>query len=157
MQVPRLVAVAVLRVLLQQLSQPPHAGHAQDVDVVVAAESLKQREVDLQRDVIFIFLISGEDAQDHTVRVSAGLGGQTRLNISITTDSGVTGQREIERFYLHIHEFGRFVDSHREAVLPLSCDKQLLQSLSHRLHPAQTRRNGQSEQTRPSVLKLHQL
>lgn len=93
MQVPGLVAVAVLGVLLQQLSQPPHAGHPQDVNVVVAAESLQQREVDLQRNVIFIFLIGGEDAQDHTVRVSARLGGgQTRVNISITTHSGVRGQ-----------------------------------------------------------------
>lgn len=76
MQVSGLVPVAVRGhvVLLEQLSQPPHAGHAQDVDVVVAAETLKQSEVDLQRDVIFILLISGEDAQDNTVRVSAGGG-----------------------------------------------------------------------------------
>lgn len=145
MQVPRLVAVAVLGVLLQQLSQPPHAGHPQDVDVVVAAESLQQREVDLQRDVIFILLISGEDAQDHAVRVSAGLGKeQTWVNISITTYSGVTGQSceqcGKQSFYLHIHEFCGLVDSHRETVLPLSCDQQLLQSLTHRLHPAETRR-----------------
>lgn len=74
MQVPGLVFVAALGVLLQQLGQPPHAGHSQDVDVVVAAESLQQREVDLQRDVINIFLIGGEDAQDHAVRVPVGEG-----------------------------------------------------------------------------------
>ena len=70
-QVPRLVAVAVVGSVLQQLGQPPHAGQPQDVDVVVAAERLQQREVDLQRDVVLVLLVSGEDAQNHTVRVSA--------------------------------------------------------------------------------------
>lgn len=79
-QVPGLVAV--LGVLLQQLFQPPHAGHPQDVDVVVAAERLQQREVDLQRDVIFILLIGGEDAQDHAVRVSAG-GGTDPVSVAL--------------------------------------------------------------------------
>lgn len=72
MHVAGLVAVAVLGVITQQLSEPPHAGQPQDIDVVVAAESLQQREVDLQRDVVFIFLIGGQDAQNDAVRVPAG-------------------------------------------------------------------------------------
>lgn len=71
MQVPRLVAVAVLGLFPQQLRQPLHAGNPHDVDVVVTTESLEQREVDLQRDVILIFLIRGEETQNHAVRISA--------------------------------------------------------------------------------------
>lgn len=70
--------VAVLAVPVQQLRQAPHTGHAHNVDVVVATESLKQREVDLQRDVVLVLLVRGEDAQDDAVRVSAGLE-QTRV------------------------------------------------------------------------------
>lgn len=69
-QVPRLGAGSVFGLLFQQLCQPPQAGHAHDIDVVVAAESLKQREVDLQGDVTFILLIGGEHAQNHPVRIS---------------------------------------------------------------------------------------
>lgn len=72
MQVPRLGTDS--GVVLQQLGQPPHTGQPQDVDVIVAAERLQKREVDLQRDVIFILLIRGEHAQNHAVRVSAGRG-----------------------------------------------------------------------------------
>lgn len=83
-QVPGLVAVFVPgAVLLQQLREAPHAGHPQDVNAVVAAESLQQGEVDLQRNVTFILLISGEDAQDDTVRVSAGGRGGGRVNVNI--------------------------------------------------------------------------
>ena len=84
MQVTGLVAVFVPgAVLLQQLREAPHAGHPQDVDAVVAAKSLQQGEVDLQRDVTFILLISGKDAQDDTVWVSAGGRGGGRVNVSI--------------------------------------------------------------------------
>lgn len=71
-QVPRLGAGSgpVFGLLFQQLCQPPQAGHAHDVDVVVAAEGLKQREVDLQGDVTFILLIGSEHAQNHPVRIS---------------------------------------------------------------------------------------
>lgn len=48
--------------------------------------------------------------------------------------------------YLHIHEFGGLVDSHSETIVPLSRDKQLLQSLTHRLHPRETGRLETSEQ-----------
>lgn len=111
MQVPGLVSVAVLGVLLQQLSQPPHAGHPQDVDVVVAAESLQQREVDLQRDVIFILLIGGEDAQDHAVRVSAGAG-QGRVNVSVSTFSHHKSlMRKAVESKTHTHTFMSLADS----------------------------------------------
>lgn len=70
MQVPGLGARS--GVVLQQLGQPRHAGQPQDVDVIVAAERLQQREVDLQCDIIFILLIGGEHAQNHAVRVPVG-------------------------------------------------------------------------------------
>ena len=44
--------------------------------------------------------------------------------------------------YLHIHEFGGLVHAHRETVLPLGHDQQLLQGRAHRLHPAQTHTHG---------------
>lgn len=152
MQVSGLVAVAVGGLLLQQLSQPPHAGHPQDVDVVVAAESLQQREVDLQRDVIFILLIGGQDAQNHAVRVPAGRT-QSRLTVSIIIIIIITvillvqviQKRSGGNMYLHIHEFGGLVDSHSDAVLPLRCDQQLLQSLTHRVHPAHTHTHSRLE------------
>lgn len=71
MQVPGFVSIGAVGVL-QQLSEPPHSRHSQDVDIIVVAESLQQREENLQRSVIFIFLINGEDAQHRTVRVSTG-------------------------------------------------------------------------------------
>lgn len=70
MQVPRLGSDS--GVVLQQLGQPPHPGQPQDVDVIVAAEGLQEREVDLERDVVIVLLIRGQHAQNHAVRVPAG-------------------------------------------------------------------------------------
>ncbi len=52
---------------LCEASQP---RHPQDVDVVVAAERLKEREVNLQRNIILVLLIGGQNAQYDTIWVS---------------------------------------------------------------------------------------
>lgn len=59
----------------QDGGQALHARNAQYVDVVVAAESLDEGEVDLQGDVTFVLLIGGQQAQHHAVGVPAGARG----------------------------------------------------------------------------------
>lgn len=58
--------------------QPLHVSHAHDVNVVLAAERLDQREMDLQRYVALIFLIGSQHAKGHVVRVPAEQMGRTR-------------------------------------------------------------------------------
>lgn len=55
----------------QDLGQPPHVAHAQDVDVVLAAEGLDQGEVDLQSHVLLL-VVRGQQTQHHVVWVPAG-------------------------------------------------------------------------------------
>lgn len=45
---------------------------SQDVDVILTAEGLNEGEVDLQGHIFHIFIISGQDAQHHIIRVSEG-------------------------------------------------------------------------------------
>lgn len=47
---------------------------SQDVDVILTAEGLNEGEVDLQGHIFHIFIISGQDAQHHIIRVSEGGG-----------------------------------------------------------------------------------
>lgn len=54
----------------QDLCQAVGVIDPKDVNVVLTAESLNQREVDLQGYVFNVVLISGQDAQNHIVRVS---------------------------------------------------------------------------------------
>lgn len=71
-QIFGLVAVAVSGAwLAKNLSEAPHAGDTQYVDVVVATEGLDEREVNLQCDVILVFLISRQNTQDYTIRITA--------------------------------------------------------------------------------------
>lgn len=55
----------------QDLCQALRVVHSQDVDVVLAAESLDEGEVDLQGHIFHIFVIGGQDAQNHIVGVPA--------------------------------------------------------------------------------------
>lgn len=55
----------------QNLPQAPGAVDPQDVDVILAAESLDECEVDLQSHVLHVVLVRGQDAQNHVIRVSA--------------------------------------------------------------------------------------
>lgn len=50
---------------------------AHHVDVVVEAEGLDEREVDLQGDVALVLVVGGEHAESHAVWIAAG-GGRTR-------------------------------------------------------------------------------
>lgn len=66
---------AVIIVLLgawlsDNLCQAPQPRHTQDVDVVLAAESLQQSEMDLKSDVVLVLLVSGQDAQYHAVWIT---------------------------------------------------------------------------------------
>lgn len=53
----------------QQLFQAAHAGHPNDIDVIVAAKRLDEGEVDLQSDVILLLFVDGQETQDHAVGV----------------------------------------------------------------------------------------
>lgn len=46
--------------------------HPHDVDVVVEAEGLDEREVDLERDVALILLVGCQHAESHAVRITVG-------------------------------------------------------------------------------------
>jgi len=48
--------------LVEHLREAPQTRHAQDVDVVVAAERLNEREVNLQRNIVLVLLIGGQNA-----------------------------------------------------------------------------------------------
>lgn len=54
----------------QDLSQAPQVVHTQDIDVVLAAESLDQGEMDLKGHVLDIVLVCGQQTQDHIVWIS---------------------------------------------------------------------------------------
>lgn len=71
-QVPGLGGALGLGRLAQQLRQALHPRHPHDVDVVVAAEGLNKRKVDLQGNVVLLFLVDGQEAQDHAVRIPEG-------------------------------------------------------------------------------------
>ena len=53
----------------QYLCQAPGVVDSQDVDVILAAESLNEGKVDLQGHVFYVFVVGGEDAQDDIIRV----------------------------------------------------------------------------------------
>lgn len=63
---------------LAALVRAHEVGEARDVvdahhvDVVVEAERLDEREVDLQRDVALVLVVGGEHAESHAVRIAAG-------------------------------------------------------------------------------------
>lgn len=56
--------------LVEHLREAPQTRHPQDVDVVVAAERLKEREVNLQRNIVQVLLVGGQNAQNHTVWIT---------------------------------------------------------------------------------------
>lgn len=69
MEVPRL-AVVHGGWLAEHLCEASQPRHPKDVDIIVAAERLKEREVDLQRNIILVLLIGGQNAQYDTIWVS---------------------------------------------------------------------------------------
>lgn len=63
--------------LAEHLCEASQPRHPQDVDVVVAAERLKEREVNLQRNIVLVLLIGGQNAEHDTIWVSVD---QTNCN-----------------------------------------------------------------------------
>lgn len=60
------------RLVTDNLSQAVHVAHFDDADVVVEAERLDEGEVDLESDVTLKLLVGSQDAERHTVWVTAG-------------------------------------------------------------------------------------
>ena len=65
----RVLGLAAL-VCTHEVGQALDVIDAHHVDVVVEAERLDEREVDLKRDVTLVLLIGGEDAECHAVWVT---------------------------------------------------------------------------------------
>lgn len=59
-------------VCAHEVGQALDVVDAHHVDVVVEAESLDEREVDLKSDVTLVLVVGGEDAECHAVRITVG-------------------------------------------------------------------------------------
>lgn len=59
-------------VCAHEVGQARDVVDAHHVDVVVEAERLDEREVDLQRDVALVLVVGGEHAESHAVWIAAG-------------------------------------------------------------------------------------
>lgn len=69
-------------VCAHEVGQTLDVVNAHHVDVVVEAERLDEREVDLEGDVALVLLIGGEHAERHAVWVTVGgRGGKGRLDL----------------------------------------------------------------------------
>lgn len=116
----------------EDLRQPPHVAHAQDVDVVLAAESLDQGEVDLQRHIL---VVCSQQAQHHVVRIPGKVQEEEE---TVRTDENCS--RLILVFIeiisnLRVERLCSLIHSHSDATLRQGRAQHLLQSLSHRVHP----------------------
>lgn len=146
-----------MRVLgLAGLARAHEVGQALDVvdahhvDVVVKAEGLDEGEVDLEGDVALVLLVGGEHAECHAVRVAV-VGERERerrasenrlfkrmLRIKQGTRTSNKKKRIVAFHglqYLHIHDFGGFINSNCQVLLLLSSLQQLLQGCACALHP----------------------
>lgn len=73
MEISRLAVIVVLRIgawLFDHLRQAPQPEHPQDVDIVLAAESLQESKMNLKSDVVLILLVRGQHAQHHAVWIA---------------------------------------------------------------------------------------
>ena len=57
----------------EYLCQAPGVVHSQDVDVILTAEGLNEGEVNLKGYVFHIFVVRGQDAQNHIIRITRWL------------------------------------------------------------------------------------
>lgn len=57
-------------VCTHEVGQALDVVDAHHVDVIIEAESLDEREVDLKSDVTLVLFIGGEDAECHAVRIT---------------------------------------------------------------------------------------
>ena len=142
-------------VCAHEVGQAPDVVDAHHVDVVVEAERLDEGEVDLESDIALVLLIGGEDAECHAVwvTVEANRGerereraGQNMFAHALRLKKKKKSEKKRpvvitqELQYLHIHDFGGFVNSNCQVVLLLSSDQQLLQGCACTLHPSHRRR-----------------
>lgn len=67
-EVSALLLVSVCICSTQKVPEPLEPSNPQDVDARVAAEGLKQREVDLQGHIVLV--VRSQDAQNHTLGIS---------------------------------------------------------------------------------------
>lgn len=88
----------------QYLCQAPGVVDSQDVDVVLAAESLNEGEVDLQGHVFYVFVVGGEDAQDDIIRVpEEGRKSKTDAqSLQISSQNSVRTAREESSQHVHV-------------------------------------------------------
>lgn len=83
-------------VCTHEVGQARDVVDAHHVDVVVEAERLDEREVDLQRDVALVLVVGGEHAERHAVRIAAG-GGERREDTRSAHVHVVLATREVLR------------------------------------------------------------
>lgn len=70
-------------VCAHEVGQALDVVDAHHVDVVVEAESLDEREVDLKSDVTLVLVVGGEDAECHAVRITVGGKTQGRRSVRV--------------------------------------------------------------------------
>lgn len=115
----------------EDLGQPPGAVDSQDVDVVLAAESLDESEVDLQGHILHLVLVRGQDAQDHVIRVSAGGSGRFRAG-----PTPVPLRQTPRDGYSHVERLGSLVHPDGDGALRQRGGQDFLQSFGYRVHSA---------------------
>lgn len=130
-------------VCAHEVGQALDVVNAHHVDVIVEAERLDEREVDLEGDVTLVLLVGGEHAESHAVwvTVEGGTRGEcgqrvSSSNFSFSWQTPSRAQMKKDEFqYSHIHDFGRLVNSDCQVVLLLCSDQQLPQRCACTLHP----------------------
>lgn len=109
----------------QYLCQASGAVDFQDVDVILAAKSLNESEVNLQGHVFNVLLICSQDAQNYIIRVSVGREGYMLLAciwFKYTLQGLLPHRANLlhasgQLMHLHIERLGSLVDSHCNAAL----------------------------------------
>lgn len=118
--------------------QPLHVSHAHDVNVVLAAERLDQRKMDLQGYVALIFFVGSQHAKGHIVRVPAEQMGSTRSE-SMPPPGLPTAPTLIPArgafLHSHIQDFGGLVDASGQTALALRRQQKFVQCFPGALHP----------------------
>lgn len=127
-----LVLVAISGVA-QKLLEPLQSPHPQDGKVVLVEKGLQQREVDLQSHVVRV--LGRKQAKDRAVRIAAW---ETEGEHDHLHTHGMWFELWRELIFplnLRSENFGRFIETNYQAVLPLRLHQQFLQGQAYSLHP----------------------